>query len=460
MTEYNLLKRYTKAITTIGPSSNNVEQILELINNGSTCLRMNFSHGDYEEHSNRLRNAKEAIAKSGLPVGIMLDTKGPEIRTNDFVNGKIEYKSGDKVKIYFKKEILGNKEEFSIEYKHLDSDVQKGSEILLDDGKLVFEVISINSEYALATAKNTHIVKNRRGVNLPGTKLSLDFLSQKDKLDLKFACDNNYDFIAASFVRNAKDVQHLRKYINQFDGGKDIKIISKIECTEAVEKYEEILQESDLIMFARGDLGIEIPFYKVPKLQKDFLKLAQLHQKPFIVATQMLDSMTNNPAPTRAEVSDVFWAVELGASSTMLSGESANGDYPVKSINTMARIAIEAEQSLSNRVFRTEILSKIPPKYQEISDKVLNQGINNIFCINNSYSSVAKIASLHLPCQIIFITNNKKDYAFSSILYGVKSILVDKIPQNDEKIYIAEKIKNNRNIITENIKSIYIKKGF
>ncbi|ALV23476.1 hypothetical protein ASO20_02350 [Mycoplasma sp. (ex Biomphalaria glabrata)] len=451
----SILVRKTKLVTTIGPSSEIPAVFPKMFENGSTCVRMNFSHGDYAEHGGRIAAAKKLTNERHLPITLLLDTKGPEIRTGNFVNDALDVEKGKIYKIYSKKPFIGNSEEFYIDYKQLPNDVKEGSLIYLDDGKLRLKVISTNPEISCVTvqALNNHKIKNRRGVNLPGTNLSLSFLSKKDKEDLVFGCENKVHYVAASFVRNAKDVKEIRKFLNK-NGGNDIKIISKIECQEAVEKFDEILKLSDGIMVARGDLGIEVPFELVPNFEKTFVRKCIIARKPVIVATQMLDSMTKNPAPTRAEVTDVFWAVDLGTSATMLSGESANGDYPLEATNAMAKIALQAETEITHNFIKEVAMKKWPKTSRALAKKVLNGEFNTLVAHEPSYDLVSSIASMHLPLNIIALTNDLRKLCFFGIQYGVKACYSD--IKNFDKTEITKIVKNMDTIEEEGLKIAYL----
>lgn len=451
----SILVRKTKLVTTIGPSSEIPAVFPKMFENGSTCVRMNFSHGDYAEHGGRIAAAKKLTNDRHLPITLLLDTKGPEIRTGNFVNDALDVEKGKIYKIYSKKPFIGNSEEFYIDYKQLPNDVKEGSLIYLDDGKLRLKVISTNPEISCVTvqALNNHKIKNRRGVNLPGTNLSLSFLSKKDKEDLIFGCENQVHYVAASFVRNAKDVKEIRKFLNN-NGGNDIKIISKIECQEAVEKFDEILKLSDGIMVARGDLGIEVPFELVPNFEKSFVRKCIIARKPVIVATQMLDSMTKNPAPTRAEVTDVFWAVDLGTSATMLSGESANGDYPLEATNAMAKIALQAETEITHNFIKEVAIKKWPKSSRALAKSVLNGEFNTLVAHEPSYDLISSIASMHLPLNIVVLTKDLRKLCSFGIQYGVKACYSD--IKNFDKNEIAKIVKNMDTIDEDGLKIAYL----
>ena len=340
----------TKIICTLGPASENKEMMTKLIKAGMNVARFNFSHGDYEEHGGRLKTLREINAELGTYVAALLDTKGPEIRTHEF-DGKVEIVKGSEVRIGFTP-VLGNASKFSVSYPGLFDDMKVGEIVTVDDGYLTLEVVAKDeAAHELVTvAKNTHTVKSRRGVNVPNVVLNMPFISEKDRSDIEFAAKMGYDFVAASFVRRADDVKQIREILDNA-GGQRVQIIAKIENQEGVDNLDEIIEIVDGIMVARGDLGIEVANELVPMYQTEMIDKCLVAGKIVIVATQMLESMQKNPRPTRAEVSDVFNAVREGSHATMLSGESAAGDYPFEAVSTMARIDAKAETVVDYEVF-------------------------------------------------------------------------------------------------------------
>lgn len=335
----------TKIITTTGPSTNEPEQIKELFENGMTTIRLNFSHGDFEEQGYRIAGAKKIREELGKPISILLDTKGPEIRVGKFVDGKQEFHAHQQVTIYTDAESFKTKEclsgEMTVAYD-MSVDLKIGDTILIDDGKLEMTVEEVKPGIVKAIAFNNHLVKTNKRVNLPGVEFSMPFLAEKDKNDIKYGVEQGVDYIAASFVNSADNVKEIREILAKANGS-DIQIISKIESQVGIDNIDAIIEASDGIMIARGDLGLEIPYYDVPYWEKIIIRKCREAGKVVIVATQMLETMTENPAPTRAEVTDVYFATELGADATMLSGESAAGDYPFITVNTMATINKRAE---------------------------------------------------------------------------------------------------------------------
>jgi pyruvate kinase len=338
----------TKIICTIGPATESYDMMKKLVHAGMDVMRMNFSHGEQGDHLERMKTLNQVNKDLNTHVATLLDTKGPEIRTHKFKNGKVEIKEGSKVTIHMK-EILGDEHEFSINYDQLYKDVEIGDIIIVDDGYLTLRVDKITqNKTIITTAENTHIVKDRRGINVPGVKLSMDFISEKDYEDIVWGCEKNVDFIAASFVRRASDVQEIRNIMKKH-GNTNIQIISKIENKEGVLNIDEIIDISDGIMIARGDLGVEVPAEDVPVIQKSIINKCLTKGKISVTATQMLESMIEHPRPTRAEVSDVANAIYDGTDAIMLSGESAIGLYPVESVETMVKIANRIEDQVDRK---------------------------------------------------------------------------------------------------------------
>ena len=348
-----VIMKKTKIICTIGPASQKPEIIRQLINEGMDVARLNFSHGSYEEQANKFRMIKEAAKELGKPVAILQDTKGPEIRLRDFTNGKEELKEGQTFTLTTK-EIMGTNEKVSISYKNLPSDVKEGMAILLDDGLIELKVEQITDTDIVCTVINGGFVSNKKGVNVPGAELSMPFISEVDREDILFGIKTGFDFLAASFVRCKEDILEVRKILDEH--GAKTKIIAKIENMQGIRNLNEILEVSDGIMVARGDMGVEIPLEEVPVIQKKMIKRAVAMGKHVITATQMLESMTKNPRPTRAEATDVANAIYDGTTAIMLSGETANGAYPVEAVRTMARIAERAELDIdyASRLNRLE----------------------------------------------------------------------------------------------------------
>ena len=348
--------RKTKIICTLGPSTDKDGVLRELVANGMNVARFNFSHGDHEEQLGRLQMLQKLRKELKRPVAALLDTKGPEIRLRDFTDGKVELKDGQTFTLTTD-EIMGDAKRVSITYKNLPEDVKPGDRILIDDGLVGLEVVEIkpvakpvntkvNARDIVCKVLNDGVISNKKGVNVPNVDLTMPFISEKDYGDICFAVENDYDFIAASFVRTAEDVMEIRKILAE-KGGEDIKIISKIENMQGVRNIDDIIRVSDGIMVARGDMGVEIPLEDVPVMQKMIIKKVCEAGKIVITATQMLDSMMKHPRPTRAESTDVANAIYDGTSAIMLSGETAAGMYPIEAVKTMVRIATRTEHDIN-----------------------------------------------------------------------------------------------------------------
>ena len=338
--------RKTKIICTLGPSTDQEGVLRELVANGMNVARFNFSHGSHEEHLGRFEKLKAIREELGKPVAALLDTKGPEIRLKDFKNGTEMLEAGQTFTLTTR-EVEGTKEICSITYKDLPQDVQPGGTIMLDDGLIKLQIITVNDTDIVCKVLNNGKIKNKKGVNVPGVHLSMPYMSQRDRDDIIFGAQQGFDFIAASFVRTAQDVYDIRNLLNEYDS--DIRIIAKIETREGVNNIDSILAAADSVMVARGDLGVEIDFTELPGIQKNIIERSFSFGKPIVTATQMLDSMIVNPRPTRAEISDVANAIYDGTSAIMLSGETAAGAYPVEALKTMSAIAERTEQENHSR---------------------------------------------------------------------------------------------------------------
>lgn len=333
--------RKTKIICTIGPASKDPKIMEELLKSGMNVARLNFSHGTHEEHKKNIENFRSVRDKLGVPAAVMLDTKGPEIRIGTFEKSPVTLVCGDEF-ILTTKEIQGTEKAVSISYKELPSQLKKGNKVLIDDGKIVLDVLDVTVDEIKCLVVSGGEISDRKGVNIPYVHLDYPYLSEKDEADLKFGVEMNVDFVAASFVRSKEDVIAIRNFLD-YHGGYNIKIISKIENIEGVENFDEILNHSDGIMVARGDMGVEIEFEKLPGLQKKFIRKCYSQGKVVITATQMLESMIHSLTPTRAEITDVANAVFDGTSGIMLSGETAMGEHPAHVVRTMSKIAEQAE---------------------------------------------------------------------------------------------------------------------
>ncbi|WML50650.1 pyruvate kinase [Neobacillus sp. PS3-34] len=445
--------RKTKIVCTIGPASESVEKLQELINSGMNVSRLNFSHGDFEEHGQRIKNIREAAEVTGKKVAILLDTKGPEIRTNNMVNGAIELKAGNDI-IVSMTEVEGTLEKFSITYPGLIEDVHVGSKILLDDGLIGLEVTKIDAASQEIHTKilNSGTLKNKKGVNVPGVSVNLPGITEKDTQDILFGIEQGIDFIAASFVRRAKDVLEIRQLLED-NNAAHIHIIPKIENQEGVDNIDEILEISDGLMVARGDLGVEIPAEEVPLVQKMLIKKCNALGKPVITATQMLDSMQRNPRPTRAEASDVANAIFDGTDAIMLSGETAAGLYPVEAVQTMHNIASRAEQALDHK----EILSSRSKDTehnitdaigQSVAHTALNLDVNAIITPTESGHTARMISKYRPKAPIVAVTANEGVSRRLQLVWGVYPQLGREATTTDEMLDVAVEESVNSGIVT------------
>ncbi|MBR0351126.1 MAG: pyruvate kinase [Clostridia bacterium] len=441
--------RKTKIVGTIGPASESEEMLEKLMNAGLNVTRINFSHGGYEENGQKIENIKNVRKKLNRPVALLLDTKGPEIRTGMLITGKNEKMTIEEGQefTFVNDEITGDNTKVSISYKELYKDVSVGGKLLVDDGALEFEITEIKDKDIVCKALNTGRLGSRKTVNVPGVKVDLPALTQKDIDDITEGIKRGFDYIAASFVRKASDVQALRKLLNE-NGGERVKIISKIENQEGIDNFEEILELSDGIMVARGDMGVEIPMEQVPIVQKRFIKRCNQVGKPVITATQMLESMTTNPRPTRAEVSDVANAVYDKTGAIMLSGECAMGNYPVECVNVMSRIskAIEAETNYWRRFNRYASAYDLKDIEANIAYTTISTAQHmdaaGIVAYTKSGDSIRKLAGFPCKCPIFAITDDEKTFNQLSVSVNVCPILVEGASSIEETIQKGiEKIK-------------------
>lgn len=414
--------RKTKIVCTIGPSSESLENTKKLIHAGMNVARLNFSHGDFEEHGNRIKNVGLANKELGTSVAILLDTKGPEIRLGKLKEEPIELVQGDAITLTTE-EILGDLTRIPVTYSNLPNDLSVGSTVLIDDGLIGLTVESIEGTEVHCRIVNSGQIKSKKGVNVPGVKISLPGITEKDANDIVFGIEQGIDFIAASFVRKASDVLEIRELLEKHNAS-HIQIISKIENQEGVDNLDEILEVSDGLMVARGDLGVEIPAEEVPLVQKMMIKKCNRAGKPVITATQMLDSMQRNPRPTRAEASDVANAIFDGTDAIMLSGETAAGKYPVESVQTMSRIAERAESALEYReIFTKQANAQQTSVTEAISQAVANSALDlNAKAIVTSTQSgfTARMVSKYRPkAPIIAVTTDEKVMKRLALGWGV-----------------------------------------
>ena len=438
-----MMLRKTKIICTLGPAVDNEDMIRALIRTGMNAARFNFSHGSHEEHLNRLNLLKSVRDSMGRPVASILDTKGPEIRIRSFETKSISLEAGDLFTLTTR-EVQGNVNLVSVTYPELHKEVSAGQEILIDDGLVALKVEKIDGQDIRCTVENGGTLSANKSINIPGVHIHLPALTEKDVSDIQFGVENDFDFIAASFVRRAADVQAVREVLDRF-GGQEIRIIAKIENQEGVDNIDEILEAADGIMVARGDLGVEIPAAKVPILQKQIIRKGLQAGKPVITATQMLDSMMRNPRPTRAEVSDVANAVFDGTSCVMLSGETAGGKYPLEALTAMVSIVEEAEQSIHYwRQFE---------KRRVIPASTINDAITHTCCLTakdleakailaatNSGRTARMICRFRPACPVAALTMHEKVRRQLAICWGVIPFLTGEVTSTDRIFSLSAEV--------------------
>ncbi|UWE04474.1 pyruvate kinase [Laceyella sacchari] len=429
--------RKTKIVCTIGPASEDVATLKKLIANGMNVARLNFSHGSYEEHGKRIENIRQAAAELGQTVAILLDTKGPEIRTGELKDPSVELIAGEQI-ILTTEQIEGDAKRISISYAGLAADVHPGSIILIDDGLIGLRVESVEGTEITCTILNGGTLKSRKGVNVPGVKINLPGITEKDAADIRFGIEQKVDFIAASFVRKPQDVLEIREILEEH--GADIQIISKIENQEGIDNLDGILEVSDGLMVARGDLGVEIPVEEVPVVQKEAIRKCNQLGKPVITATQMLDSMQRNPRPTRAEASDVANAILDGTDAIMLSGETAAGKYPVEAVSTMARIAVRTEATLRYEENFKQKMREIDYTITEsLSQAVVHtaQMLNCAAVLTPTESGfTARMVSKYRPqAPIVAITRNPDVARKLALVWGVYPLLGTRANTTDEMFH-------------------------
>ena len=434
----------TKIICTVGPASDNSETIKNLINAGMDASRHNFSHGDHEEHKARMNLVKELRVELNKHIAIILDTKGPEIRTGDFAAGKVELQEGAKFTVVCGEEVIGDETICSVTYNKLHEDVKPKDTILIDDGLVGLIVQQIKGKRIHCTVANTGMIGNHKGVNVPGVSINLPALTEQDIEDLKFGAEQDVDIVAASFIRKASDVLDIRRVLNE-NGGSGIQIFSKIENREGVNNIDDIIKFSDGIMVARGDLGVEIPTEEVPIVQKMIIEKCNAAGKAVITATQMLDSMMRNPRPTRAESSDVANAIFDGTDAIMLSGETANGKYPVEAVTIMSKIAQTAENALNYEdKLKKKTKCHIPNVPNAISLATCNTAMelnaSAIITATQSGNSARKVSAYRPECPVIAVTPYEKVARSLALNWGVVAICAAKVESTDELIEKSVKI--------------------
>ena len=433
--------RKTKIICTIGPSSQNEETLTKMCLAGMNVARLNFSHGTHEEHEKKIALIKKVREKLGLPIAIMLDTKGPEYRIRTFASGKVTIPDGAEF-TFTTDEVEGDETRVSVNYKALHKDLKPGDEVTVCNGMVRFEVLSVEGHDIHCKCLVGGVLSDRKSMSFPNKVMSGPYLSEQDKSDILFGIEHGVDFIAASFVSTKQDVLDIRKLLDD-NGGSDIEIIAKIENRSGVDNVNEICSECSGIMIARGDLGVEIPYVEVPAVQKKLTRKCRMLGKRVITATEMLESMIQNPRPTRAEISDVANAVYDGTSCVMLSGESAAGKYPVEAVKAMAEIAEYTEQHTD---------------YKQRFRKTDFVGADNLDCISHAVCSMAidvnakaivvcsvigktamLVSRFRAPVDIIGMTTERKIWRRLSMSWGVTPVMADQFPSMEVMFYYAKK---------------------
>lgn len=427
--------RRTKIICTLGPATDNPEIIRDMIRSGMNVARLNFSHGSHEEQKKRIDMVRQVRDEMGAPIGILLDTKGPEIRIKTFAEGKVELEEGQLFTLTTR-EVEGTQEIVSITYSGLPSDVEIGTRILIDDGLIEMIVEQLTDTDITCRVKNSGPLSNRKSINVPGASLNMPYVSEQDKKDIEFGCDMKVDFIAASFVRTAADVKDLKKILRRKKMLDKIRIIAKIENREGYDNLDKIIKEVDGIMVARGDMGVEVPFDELPRMQKKIIRKCMYNGKISITATQMLDSMTHNPRPTRAEVSDVANAVYDGTGAVMLSGETSVGKYPIETVQAMANICINTEADIDYIKRRTQLLDHAKFVGDAMTIGIAGATVTTselldssaIVALTNSGHSANAVARFRPQKPIIGATYTKETYHRLSLSWGVIPMLCHKQP--------------------------------
>ena len=450
--------RKTKIVCTLGPSSSDETTLKKMLLAGMNVARLNFSHGTHEGHRQTIQRFRKVREELGIPAAVLLDTKGPEIRTGNFANGEEILKEGQEF-ILTTLPVSGTSERVSVTYKDLPKEVKPGNLVLINDGKIVIKVEKTDDTEVRGTVIHGGKISNHKGINLPNVRLNMQYMSPQDREDILFGIQNDVDYIAASFVRSAGDVEVMRKLLED-NGGSEIKIIAKIESTQGIENFEEILEAADGIMVARGDMGVEVAYEKLPGIQKKFIRRCVQSGKIVITATQMLESMTTSPIPTRAEITDVANAVVDGTTAVMLSGETAAGKYPVEAVATMAKIAMQAETDQPKVPSRNMIWHEMDA--MDVTNAVghaactLAKDINAaaIMAITKTGYTARRMSKFRPDIMIIGATPYEKTYHQLSLIWGVTPLMAnyryeieDLFGHCARKALVAGLIKEGSNIV-------------
>ncbi len=439
--------RKTKIIATLGPVSNSPEMVKKLIETGMNAVRINFSHGSHESHAETINTVKKVREELGMPIPLILDTKGPEIRTKVLKEEPVKLEKGNKF-ILTTYDIEGDATKVSVTYEDFAKDLHVGATVLIDDGLIELKVLEINGNDVVCEIINSGMLGSRKGINLPNVSIKLPALTEKDMDDIKFGIKMGFDYIAASFIRSASDVLSIRKVLEE-NGGSDIKIISKIENREGVDNIDAILEVTDGIMVARGDLGVEIPFEEVPIIQKQLIDKCKSKGKLVVTATQMLESMITNPRPTRAEASDVANAIFDGTDAIMLSGETAKGSFPVEAVNAMVRIATKIESSID---YVEKFYNNASAKTTNITDAISHatcttaSDLNSpcIVAITKSGLTVREVSKYRPKALILGLTPDERVQRQLNLTWGCYPYLI-----NIDSISSGDLFQNTANIANE-----------
>ncbi len=437
----SLMERKTKIICTIGPASEKEETLSAMIDAGMDVARLNFSHGTYEDHTKKIELIRRLRTEKKRPIALLLDTKGPEVRLKTFKDGKVELVTGEMFTLCLY-DVEGDANRVSISYTELWRDIADGNRILIDDGNIELSVVSHDDREIVCRVLHGGTVSDRKGVNVPGVKLSMPFLSDKDRADLKFGVDNDFDFIAASFTQCADDIIAIRRQLEKYGCMKEIRIIAKIENAAGVENMDEILTAADGIMVARGDMGVEIPMEEIPVIQKKLISKCYTAGKQVITATQMLESMTHNPRPTRAEITDVANAIYDGTSAIMLSGETAAGQYPVEAVRTMAKIARRTESDID---YRKQFRERTPDGFTSVTGAISHATCTTasdlkaaaIITVTKSGSTARMISKYRPETPIIGCATTEKVCRHMNLSWGITPLLIDERDNTDDLFHHA-----------------------
>jgi pyruvate kinase len=448
----------TKIVCTLGPASQNLETLEKMVRAGMNVARLNFSHGSYENFSLLIKNIRLVEKKLQTPIAIIQDLQGPKIRIGEMPENGVPLKKGQRI-ILTTAKIIGNASKIPVQYKSLPKDLHKNDQILIDDGLIELKVLQVKNEEIFCLSQTAGVIKSHKGINVPTASISANPLTEKDRKDLEFGLKNNVDYIALSFVRSAKDIEELREIIRNKRG--QAKIIAKIERHEAVENLEEIIDECDGVMVARGDLGVEVAAERVPLIQKKIIKMANLHGKPVITATQILQSMVENPRPTRAEVSDAANAVFDHSDALMLSNESAVGKYPIRATQMLSKVAFSVEHELQkHHEFLPQLLfnENLPISYAtclNAAEMALDINAKMIVALTLSGFTAEHLAKHRMYIPIVAITPDPKVKQQLALVWGVNQIFVENINFNN---YIPQvrKLLLKKGLVKKNDKIVIV----